>query len=71
MEGITDFLNLLEREGYEMVTLNKLGAELEVMDLIKAKNTVKKIGIKGILDTYFEEVIFESNTGEVYELIVL
>ena len=71
MEGIAGFLENLINEGYEMATLNKIGEDLVVVGLLNATNIIKKIGVRCILDTYFEEIIFESNSGDIYELVAL
>ena len=71
MVEVIDFLDHSKKKGYEMVTLNLMGEKLVVLDIPSAIEEIKKIDIKCILDTYFEEINFESNNGELYELVLM
>ena len=62
--------NLVEdfiKEGEDFV-FGIINYEQKVYSLEKIENLISKIGVKEVIDTYFEQIIFKSNNGEIYEL---
>ena len=62
--------NLVEdfiKEGENFV-FGIINDEQKLYSLEKIEKLIKEIGVKEVIDTYFEQIIFKSNDGEIYEL---
>ena len=68
MEIINTFLDSGINEGYYSVILRILEGETIAVGFNEVKRKIKEIGVKYIDSTYFEELIFGGNDGELYEL---
>ena len=60
---VKDFIK--EGENFVFGIIND---EQKVYSLEKIEKLIKEIGIKEVIDTYFEQIIFKANDGEIYEL---
>ena len=60
---VKDFIK--EGENFVFGIIND---EQKVYSLEKIEKLIKEIGVKEVIDTYFEQIIFKSNNGEIYEL---
>lgn len=60
---VKDFIK--EGENFVFGIIND---EQKVYSLEKIEKLIKEIGVNEIIDTYFEQIIFKANDGEIYEL---
>lgn len=60
---VKDFIK--EGENFVFGIIND---EQKVYSLEKIEKLISEIGVKEVVDTYFEQIIFKSNNGEIYEL---
>lgn len=69
MGEVNEFLKKLNNE--DMVSLGLLEEDMEIYTLKQAKREIKRIGVNEIVDTYWEQLIFESKDGGLYELALM
>ena len=60
---VKDFIK--EGENFVFGIIND---EQKLYSLEKIEKLIKEIGVKEVIDTYFEQIIFKANDGEIYEL---
>lgn len=69
MGEVNEFLKKLNNE--DMVSLGLLEEDMEIYTLKQVKREIKRIGVNEIVDTYWEQLIFESKDGGLYELALM
>ena len=69
MGKVNEFLKKLNNE--DMVSLGLLEEDMEIYTLKQVKREIKRIGVNEIVDTYWEQLIFESKDGGLYELALM
>lgn len=69
MGEVNEFLKKLNNE--DMVSLGLLEEDMEIYTLKQAKREIKRIGVNEIVDTYWEQLIFESKDGGLYEIALM
>ncbi|MBS5307714.1 hypothetical protein [Clostridium sp.] len=69
MGEVNEFLKKLNNE--DMVSLGLLEEDMEIYTLKQVKREIKRIGVNEIVDTYWEQLIFESKDGGLYEIALM